>query len=142
MYSSLAYRSQWKVILLPYWSFTFVLSATVLQLCYNKLSGSVPTQLGSLKKVSVLALQYNHLTGAIPASLGELGVLTRLDLSFNNLFGSIPVRLASAQMLQVLDLRNNTLTGNVPSGNLTFIALAYQEKNEQCVAFAHANFLS
>lgn len=111
-----------------YLTFRLTLFATVLQLCYNQFSGGVPTQLGSLKKLSVLALQYNNLTGVIPASLGELGVLTRLDLSFNNLFGPIPVRLANAQMLQVLDLRNNTFTGNVPSGNLSV----------KIVAFVHA----
>lgn len=88
-----------------------------MQLCYNKLNGSIPTQLGSLKKLSVLALQYNHLTGAIPASLGDLSMLTRLDISFNNLFGPIPVRLATMPSLQVFDIRNNSLTGNVPPGN-------------------------
>ncbi|KAL7001645.1 hypothetical protein U1Q18_002797 [Sarracenia purpurea var. burkii] len=88
----------------------------VLQLCYNHFTGSIPTQLGSLKKLSVLALQSNQITGAIPASLGDLGMLTRLDLSFNRLFGSIPTRLADAPMLEVLDVRNNTLSGNVPPG--------------------------
>nr|GMC90816.1 LRR receptor-like serine/threonine-protein kinase GSO1 [Ipomoea batatas] len=86
----------------------------VLQLCYNKLSGNIPNQLGSLKNLTVLALQSNHLTGAIPATLGDLSLLTRLDLSFNHLFGSIPAKLANAQKLQVLDIRNNTLSGNVP----------------------------
>lgn len=89
----------------------------VLQLCYNQLMGSIPTQLGSLKKLNVLALQSNLLSGAIPASLGNLGVLMRLDLSFNRLFGSIPTKLADAPLLEVLDVRNNTLSGNVPLGN-------------------------
>ncbi|XP_074273100.1 cysteine-rich receptor-like protein kinase 17 isoform X2 [Silene latifolia] len=92
-----------------------LLRCAVLQLCYNKLSGKVPTQLGSLKKLNVLALQYNQLTGAIPASLGDLEGLTRLDLSFNNFFGSIPVKLAEAPHLRLLDVQNNTLSGNVPS---------------------------
>uniref|UniRef100_J3L1A8 Protein kinase domain-containing protein n=1 Tax=Oryza brachyantha TaxID=4533 RepID=J3L1A8_ORYBR len=87
----------------------------VVQLCYNQLTGGVPTQLGLLKRLSVLALQSNHLNGAIPASLGDLPQLVRLDLSFNNLFGSIPVRLAQLPRLAALDVRNNTLTGSVPS---------------------------
>ncbi|KAF5953042.1 hypothetical protein HYC85_010986 [Camellia sinensis] len=87
----------------------------LLQFSYNKLTGSIPTQLGSLKKLSVLALQYNGLTGAIPASLGDLIMLKRLDLSFNRLFGSIPTKLANPPMLQVLDIRNNTLSGSVPT---------------------------
>ncbi|XVF50680.1 hypothetical protein PTKIN_Ptkin04bG0121500 [Pterospermum kingtungense] len=89
-------------------------SLYVLQLCYNQLTGSIPSQLGSLKKLNVLALQSNQLTGAIPASLGDLGTLMRLDLSFNRLFGSIPTKLADAPLLEVLDIRNNSLSGNVP----------------------------
>lgn len=96
----------------------------VLQLCYNKLTGNIPTRLRSLKKLSVLALQSNQLTGAIPASLGELTMLTRLDLSFNRLFGSIPVKLAVLPLLKVLDIRNNTLSGNVPLGNELFLRFA------------------
>ncbi|KAL1558883.1 somatic embryogenesis receptor kinase 1-like [Salvia divinorum] len=73
--------------------------------------GSIPTQLGSLKKLNVLALQSNLLSGAIPAILGNLGVLMRLDLIFNR---AIPTKLADAPLLEVLDVRNNTLSGNVP----------------------------
>ncbi|KAJ1431335.1 Serine-threonine/tyrosine-protein kinase, catalytic domain [Sesbania bispinosa] len=80
----------------------------------ENLQGSIPTQLGDLKKLSVLALQSNQLAGAIPASLGDLGMLMRLDLSSNHLFGSIPTRLADVPSLQVLDVHNNTLSGNVP----------------------------
>jgi Leucine-rich repeat (LRR) protein len=100
-----------------FFSFSFILCFVVLQLCYNQLTGSIPTKLGDLKKLSVLALQSNKLAGAIPASLGDLGMLMRLDLSSNNLFGSIPTKLAEAPFLQVLDVHNNTLSGNVPPGN-------------------------
>lgn len=95
----------------------FVPCVVVMQLSYNQLTGSVPTQLGSLKKLSVLALQSNQLTGAIPASLGDLGTLTRLYLSFNHLFGSIPTKIADLPLLEILDVQNNTLSGNVPPGN-------------------------
>lgn len=90
---------------------------TVLQLCYNHFTGSIPPQLGTLKRLNVLALQSNQLTGAIPASLGDLRVLMRVDLSFNRLFGSIPSKLADAPLLEVLDIRNNMISGNVPLGN-------------------------
>lgn len=88
-----------------------------MQLCHNELNGSIPTELGKLKRLSVLALQYNHLSGAIPASLGELETLERLDLSFNTLLGPIPVTLANAPKLETLDIRNNSLSGSVPTGN-------------------------
>lgn len=103
----------------------------VLQLCYNKLSGSIPTQLGSLKKITVLALQYNQLSGAIPASLGDIDTLTRLDLSFNDLFGPVPVKLAGAPLLEVLDIRNNSFSGFVPSGNYFLDSLILKIKVDQ-----------
>lgn len=103
----------------------FCIYFTVLQLCYNQLTGSIPTQLGSLTRLTVLALQSNQLTGAIPASLGNLVMLMRLDLSFNNLFGSIPTRLAEAPLLEVLDIRNNTLSGSVPPGDYSSKTLAF-----------------
>ena len=112
----------------------FRIFLVVLQLCYNQLTGSIPTQLGSLKKLSVLALQSNQLAGAIPASLGDLGMLVRVDLSFNRLFGSIPMRLADVVSLEVFDIRNNTLSGKIPPGKdvftefLIFIILICWEK--------------
>lgn len=98
-------------------------SCAVLQLCYNRLSGSIPNQVGLLKKLSVLALQSNRLTGAIPASLGDLPELTRLDLSFNRFFGSIPSKLALVPRLLALDLRNNSLSGKVPYGSSSALFL-------------------
>lgn len=86
-----------------------------MQLCYNKFSGSIPTELGRLRKLSVVALQYNQLSSAIPASLGEIETLERVDLSFNTLFGPIPVTLANAPKLESLDIRNNSLSGSIPA---------------------------
>lgn len=100
-------------ILALIWLFNYL---AVLQLCYNKFTGSIPIQLRYLRKLTVLALQYNQLTGAIPASLGDLMLLRRLDLSFNSLFGSIPAKVADMPVLEVLDIRNNTLSGRVPLG--------------------------
>lgn len=113
----------------------FLVFCAVLQLCYNQFSGSIPTQLGSMKKLSVLSLQSNHLSGALPASLGDLGMLKRLDLSFNNLFGSIPTRLADAPMLRVLDVRNNTLSGNVPLGIVVIHGYLFPHCFLSCIFF-------
>lgn len=93
-----------------------------MQLCYNELNGSIPSELGRLKRLTIVALQNNHLSGAIPASLGELETLERLDLSFNTLFGPIPVTLANAPKLQTLDITNNSLSGSVPTGMHSILA--------------------
>ena len=61
-----------------------LLLCAVLQLCYNQLTGSIPTQLGLLTSLTVLALQSNHLNGAIPASLGDLPELDRKSTRLNS----------------------------------------------------------
>jgi Leucine-rich repeat (LRR) protein len=104
-----------------YYVFPFLLDCAVLQLSYNQLTGSIPTQLGALKKLSVVALKSNQLSGAIPATLGDLGMLVRLDLSSNILIGSIPTSLASVPSLKILDVHNNTLSGNVPPGMINLL---------------------
>ena len=91
-----------------------ILRLLVLDLCCNQLTGFIPTNMGSLKKLSVLALQHNRLNGPIPASLGDLEMIKRLNLSVNQLSGFIPARLANITQLEVLDVRNNTLSGVVP----------------------------
>lgn len=88
----------------------------VLQLCCNHLTGSIPREMGLLKRLSVVALESNSLTGQIPSSFGDLGLLERVYLSFNHLSGPIPVRLANLPSLEILDVQNNTLSGVVPSG--------------------------
>lgn len=93
------------------------LNCAVLQICCNELSGNIPNQLGSLKKLTVLALQHNRLSGEIPMSLGSLEMLKRIYLSFNNFNGTIPIKIAAIPQLEVLDIRNNSLSGHVPSGN-------------------------
>ncbi|KAL9267245.1 LRR receptor kinase BAK1-like protein [Drosera capensis] len=88
----------------------------VLQLCCNQLTGSIPAEIGSLKKLSVLGLQHNQLTGTIPPSLGNLAMLQMLDLSYNHLYGPIPSNIGDPPGLQMLDIQNNSLSGAVPLG--------------------------
>lgn len=59
----------------------------------NRLTGTIPTQLGNLGKLYRLHLAGNQLTGSIPTQLGSLTALTRLALHTNQLTGSIPTQL-------------------------------------------------
>lgn len=131
--------------LVLWWSSFYITSLycrVVLQLCYNNLTGSIPREIGSLKKLSVLALQSNKLTGAIPASLGDLNALERLDLSYNHLFGSVPGKLAVPPLLRVLDIRNNSLSGNIPPGNNTLFTQFVRTKlYVTCVVLTHLDFM-
>ena len=94
---------------------------THLDLQYNRLTGGIPAELGSLTNLKWLYLNNNQLTGGIPAELGSLTNLERLDLSSNRLSGEIPAELGSLTNLVRLWLGGNQLTGEIPEelGNLS-----------------------
>ena len=94
----------------------FFVACSALQLCCNKLEGSIPMELGALKQLTVLALQHNQLSGEIPSSLGYLESISRLDLSYNKLNGSIPEEVGDLKQLTMLDVTTNSLSGPVPQG--------------------------
>ncbi len=82
----------------------------------NQLSGSIPTELGGLSKAQRLYLSGNRLTGGIPTELGGLSKLQQLYLSENRLTDGIPAALGSLSALKVLSLhRNPNLGGPIPT---------------------------
>jgi Leucine-rich repeat (LRR) protein len=91
-----------------------------LDLEMNRLSGTIPPELGNLANLQVLSLYANQLSGGIPAELGNLTNLQYLRLYGNQLSGSIPPEWGSLMNLQVLQLADNQLSGSIPSelGNL------------------------
>ena len=94
---------------------------TALALNEKGLSGSIPTQIGSLTGLTILELARNQLTGNIPTQIGNLPALTSLILNNNQLSGSIPTQIGDLITLTELDLSDNQLTGVIPTqiGNLT-----------------------
>ena len=94
----------------------------------NQFSGSIPTELGKLTKLTRLDLGGNRLTGPIPTELAQLADLTILLLGGNQLTGTIPTELGNLSNLTLLSLYNNKLDGTIPAelgnlSNLTFLAL-------------------
>ena len=81
----------------------------------NRLTGTIPPQLGDLSSLTWLNLARNQLTGPIPPELGDLSSLTLLYLHANQLTGSIPAELGNLSLLWTLILGHNQLTGPIPS---------------------------
>ncbi|KAK4854727.1 hypothetical protein QYF36_000565 [Acer negundo] len=78
---------------------------SLLDLSKKKLSGQIPTSLGSLKGLKQLNISYNNLTRNIPVSFGYLRNLESLDLSHNQLSGLIPPTLVKQIRLCGMQIR-------------------------------------
>lgn len=86
----------------------------IIDLSFNQLQGSIPSELSSLRNLERLSLWYNGLTGEIPAEIGNLSRLKNLNLNNNLLSGSIPSQLSQCTDLEWLNLNSNKLTGSIP----------------------------
>ncbi|KAG7951395.1 hypothetical protein I3843_12G005400 [Carya illinoinensis] len=113
-------------------SFTYF--SRVISLQNNSLSGTIPTEIGCLKRLRGLFLGHNNLTGTIPTQISELTNLEYLDLSANHLYGEIPVSLISLHFLRAFSVANNNLNGAIPEGTQlqTFDASAFEGNPGLC----------
>ena len=102
-----------------------------LYLAANQLTGTIPAELGNLSKLKRLFLDRNQLTGSIPTELGNLANLQLLNLSRNQLTGTIPSQLGSLSALKVLQLQENMLSGSIPAqlGSLSNLTSLYIQTN-------------
>ncbi|KAG7944017.1 hypothetical protein I3843_15G076100 [Carya illinoinensis] len=123
-------------------------------LSYNKLSGSIPTDMLSPSNLQSVDLSYNLLEGLIPLNIspslvrlrlgsnsldgpipssvfGKLEKLMYLELDNNNLTGLIPPDLGSCLSLALLNLAGNNLTGTLPGqlGNLSRLQVMKLQSN-------------
>ncbi|XP_024534797.1 probable leucine-rich repeat receptor-like protein kinase At1g35710 [Selaginella moellendorffii] len=87
----------------------------VLELGYNQITGSIPSQFFSyLPGLKFISLRNNNLTGGIP-EFGDHCVLETINLSTNTLTGEIPESVLHCSQVTKLDLSRNRLTGVIPS---------------------------
>lgn len=104
-----------------------------LRLSENLLTGSIPSEIGSLTELQViLDLSRNHLSGEIPSSLGKLLKLERLNLSFNHLQGDIPSSLGKLTSLDMLNMSNNHLQGELPPTFSGFPVSSFSGNDKLC----------
>ena len=106
---------------------------TRLELVDNRLSGTIPGEIGNLTSLSELFLGFgqlsvflgfSQLSGTIPGEIGNLTNLTALFLGGNQLSGTIPVEIGNLTSLSELYLNDNQLSGTIPVeiGNLTSLS--------------------
>ncbi|CAO2169595.1 unnamed protein product [Urochloa humidicola] len=88
----------------------------VLNLADNQLTGAIPASITSLSSLKHLDLANNQLTGRVPSDIGKLSMLSRALLGKNRLSGSIPASVSSMPRLADLDISENQLTGGIPDG--------------------------
>lgn len=93
----------------------------VLKASGNQFSGTIPSDVPSLSKLTWLDLDNNDFSGTIPSGLGSLSNLTVLRLGGNDFSGPIPAELGRLSNLSILGLGNNRLEKELPAelGNLS-----------------------
>lgn len=103
-----------------------------LDLSRNKLTGSIPAEIGLLSSLRYLNLSWNSLRSRMPPELGYFQNLTVLDLRNTFLFGSIPGDICDSGSLGILQLDGNSLTGPIPDefGNCSSLYLLSMSHNE------------
>jgi hypothetical protein len=114
---------------IPSFVWTRYLELGNLDLSNNELTGTIPSTIGNLKRLSTLNLSNNLLEGELPASFEDTGYflgqhfLVLLDLSGNeNLSGVLPVRLTESTNMRVLRYDNTNIAAPDDLGFLNFIS--------------------
>ncbi|VAI33495.1 unnamed protein product [Triticum turgidum subsp. durum] len=79
----------------------------------NRLSGTIPPEIGNLKNLNFLDMSENHLVGPVPAAISGCASLEFLDLHSNALSGALPAALPRS--LQLVDVSDNQLSGQLRS---------------------------
>ncbi|XP_078431218.1 putative LRR receptor-like serine/threonine-protein kinase At1g53430 [Wolffia australiana] len=87
----------------------------------NRVTGTIPKEIGNMKTLEFLFLEGNQLEGPLPPSLGTLTNLNRLLLSSNNFLGELPETLSNLKNLTDVRLDGTGISGPIPSfiGNWT-----------------------
>jgi LRR receptor-like serine/threonine-protein kinase FLS2 len=80
----------------------------------NKLNGTIATEMFRLPFLRVIDIGVNDFTGAIPTYIGICASLIDFNVASNRLNGSIPHEILLLTNLEVLMLSENELTGMLP----------------------------
>ena len=109
-----------------------LISLTVFSAMRNNLTGVIPTSIGKLQNLRVFDLNWNRLSGLLPSTLGNSSQLYYLDMGYNNLEGNIPTSLRNCPNMEILFLDHNKLSGSVPEnviGHFNQLRSLYLQQN-------------
>ncbi|KAG6673438.1 hypothetical protein I3842_16G112500 [Carya illinoinensis] len=87
-----------------------------LNLSSNRISGSLPNNIGNFGMLEIFDLSSNNFSGEIPATISSLVSLQVLKLDRNSFEQSIPSGIKNCQSLVTIDLSSNRLSGSLPDG--------------------------
>ncbi|KAG8075043.1 hypothetical protein GUJ93_ZPchr0006g42165 [Zizania palustris] len=79
----------------------------------NKLTGSIPASLATLKSLAAMSLNDNQLNGQLPDAFDSLVGLVNLDISSNNFTGVLPPSMKSLSSLTTMRIQDNRLSGTL-----------------------------
>ncbi|XP_059633723.1 receptor-like protein EIX2 [Cornus florida] len=85
-----------------------------LYLSENRLNGTIPSSICTMKGLQVLSLRSDQLSGEFPQCWNEAQPLWVVDVANNNLSGNISKSMGFLSSLYILMLSNNSLEGEIP----------------------------
>ncbi|CAM8993757.1 unnamed protein product [Rhodiola kirilowii] len=96
----------------PEWGSTRLVNMSLLG---NRLSGSIPKEIGNISTLLSLVLEMNQLSGPLPPELGNLLNIKRMFLTSNNFTGEIPATFSKLTALEDFWLGDNFFSGKIPN---------------------------
>ncbi|KAA8535522.1 hypothetical protein F0562_030525 [Nyssa sinensis] len=93
----------------------------LLDLSNNSFQGQLPPEFSHLRRLKELNLAHNQIEGVIPPSLHHCRRLQAILLEYNNFTSGIPKEFGILPKLRGLSLSGNSLSGSIPSsiGNIS-----------------------
>ncbi|WMV25772.1 hypothetical protein MTR67_019157 [Solanum verrucosum] len=105
-------------------------SLSLLNLCCNDFSTSLPKSLANLTSLKSIDVSQNNFVGEFPDGIGMSNPgLKYVNVSSNNFEGFLPEDLGNATLLEVMDFRGSFFEGSIPGcyknlKNLKFLGLS------------------
>lgn len=80
----------------------------------NRISGTLPKDLGRMPMLKSILLEGNQLEGPIPPELGNIISLERFFISANNIIGELPSTFSMLTNMTDFRIDGNNISGRIP----------------------------